>query len=126
MNRTVNDQIQSLIQCEGVDKGSLSDGFHTFDELYEHRTILYIALCKKMWGMQPFTSYIVWRTRVHSDGTMFDGWFLLGINREEGKQITYHLPDKYWDDCHFAATLSKAPTFDGHTPKDVLKRLKTL
>lgn len=26
--------------------GDLSDGYHTFDELYEHRVVLYLSLAK--------------------------------------------------------------------------------
>lgn len=54
------------------------------------------------------------------------GWFILGINREKGKQISYHVPLKRWKETDFAQTLDKAPKFDGHTSQDVLNRLKTL
>jgi hypothetical protein len=93
----------------------MSDGFHTFDELYDHRIALYIALCKKTKG--------VWRSRIQSDGGCYPGWFLLGIGTEAGKQITYHLPLKYWKMTGFAQTKYKAPKWDGHTSADVLKRL---
>ena len=69
------------------------DGYHTFDELYDHRITLYIALLRT----QTKFSYIgaerrPWRTKAHSDGSLWDGWFILGIGLEKGKQITYHLP----------------------------------
>ena len=55
---------------------SISDGYHTFDELYDHRITLYIALCKSMCG--DFGDWRnVWRSQKHSDGTNYDGWFLL-------------------------------------------------
>jgi hypothetical protein len=98
----------------------ISDGYHTFGELYEHRNSLFIALCKT----QPKST--IWRSKLHSDGTGFDGWFLLGIHKNKGKQITYHLPISKWDETHFAKTLDKAPTFDGHTSADTLKRLREL
>lgn len=103
------------------------DGYHTFDELYEHRITLFIVLCKKynMPQNPPFDRRC-WRSKLHSDGTSFDGWFILGINKEKGKQITYHLPISKWEETNFAKTLEKAPEFDGHTPQDVLNRLKSL
>ena len=97
-----------------------SDGYHTFKELYEHRITLYIALCKSL------NNGNVWRSHLHSDGSNFDGWFILGIWREKGKQITYHLPNEKWEKTNFAETLDKAPDFDGHTSKDVLTRLSSL
>lgn len=108
--------------------GSLSDGYHTFDELYEHRIVNYIALCRVL----AFSDYgamdrsPVWRSKAHSDGSVWEGWFILGLFTEAGKQITYHLPDSKWDDCDFAEILGKAPEWDGHTSADVLERLKQL
>lgn len=98
--------------------GQISDGYHTFDELYEHRIELWIKLCHGSYG--------AWRTQTHSDGSCWEGWFVLGLGREQGKQITYHLPMSRWGDCAWADTLEIAPEFDGHTSADVLERLKGL
>lgn len=130
-------------EIEGPEEMECSDGYHTFSELYEHRIALYLALCKKInaedelnKSMRAFkegfafdrNSWIreVWRSKLHSDGTSFDGWFVLGVNKEEGKQITYHLPLVKWEETNFAETLDKAPEFDGHTAHDVLERFKKL
>ena len=107
---------------------SISDGYHTFDELYDHRITLYIALCKQI-NHQPYDDedkFEVWRSMVHSDGSNYDGWFLLGIGKRKGQQITYHIPNERWDETDFAVVLDKAPEFDGHTSQDVLNRIKLL
>lgn len=109
--------------------GNTSDGYHTFNELYEHRITLFIALCNKMtFLIHSMDGRGVWRSKKHSDGELAFGgdWFVLGINKEKGKQITYHLPIEKWDDTQFAETLETAPEYDGHTPDDVLERLKTI
>jgi len=107
------------------------DGYHTFDELYEHRITLFIALCKEFqWGLKrdgvALTYRLSWRSKLHHDGTFFDGWFIMGIGKKDGKQITYHLPMSKWEETKFAETLEKAPEFDGHTSDDVLERIKKL
>jgi hypothetical protein len=108
----------------GPDTVQVSDGFHTMDELYEHRVILYIVLCRILDGTDlPHT---VWKSREHSDGTKFPGWFVLGIDIKRGKQITYHVPDSKWDLCDFAEEFPKAPPFDGHTSDNALARLLEL
>lgn len=107
-----------------VGKLVISDGYHTMDELYKHRITLYIALCRDIHA-NNFED-IVWRSKLHADGSSFDGWFILGIYKEKGKQITYHLPLSKWDECAFAETLERGPEWDGHTPTDVLKRLSEL
>lgn len=102
----------------------VSDTYHTMDELYDHRITLFIALCKEF-AANRFED-VVWRSEAHSDGSKYDGWFILGIHKTEGKQITYHLPMARWDETDFAETLETAPKWDGHTSADVLNRLKAL
>lgn len=108
----------------------VSDGYHTIEELYDHRITLYIALCRTLVeaGENSMSQYFQfpWRSKVHSDGSTMDGWFIMGIGYESGGQISYHLPLSRWDETIFAKTLDKAPAWDGHTSADVLERLKTL
>lgn len=85
--------------------------------MYEHRISLFLALCKS----NPKKA---WVSRFHSDNTAYPGWFLLGIGKLPGDQITYHIPDKYWVFCSKYEKLDKAPDFDGHTSNDVLYRIK--
>ena len=99
------------------DRSKVSDGYHTFEELYAHRHWLFIALLKH----RPDA----WKSKKHSDGTMFDGMFIAGIGKKKGKQITYHLPNNLWRKVH-AEKLDTAPAFDGHTSENVVHRLKTL
>jgi hypothetical protein len=105
--------------------GETSDGYHTFNELYEHRDALFIALCAMLSEVNGFGLYeaLPWRSKLHSDGTMFDGWFIMGIRREPGHQISYHLPIAYWERTRFCLELDRAPPFDGHTSADVIQRL---
>lgn len=94
-----------------------TDGFHTFQELYEHRHALFINLLHS-------NPSISWRANVHEDGTMYDGWFIAGMNLPTG-MISYHLPVDMWEmlDGSLIATTNKAPKWDGHSPDDVVKRL---
>lgn len=96
---------------------SASDGHHTFDELYDHRNHLFAALMLS-------NADISWRSRLHHDGTMYDGFFIAGIRLVPGP-ISYHLPLSMWDflDFNDVETLERAPEYDGYTPADVVKRL---
>lgn len=117
-----------MIRAEG-EMMEVSDGYHTFDELYEHRIMLFLVLCKNLHDLLQIENpdkYQVWRSRTHSDGSSYDGWFVMGIGRGKGQQITYHVPEKYWEQTIFAETLEKAPEFDGHSSADVLERLSKL
>lgn len=106
------------------DKGNISDWYHTFNELYDHRITLFIALCRVL-----DVYMYVWRSKKHSDweicfwtGTQF----VLGIWEEKWEQITYHIPIERWKETDFATTLEKAPEWDLHTSEDVLERIKLL
>src|SRR5438552_1256739 len=108
----------------------IGDGYHTFDDLYDHRHTLFIALCKAFYKDPQYQlgqKAEIWCSKNHSDGSYYEGWFILGMGKEAGKQITYHLPARFWNEvCEFAEVLEKAPEWDGHTSQDVLARLKYL
>jgi hypothetical protein len=128
---TKEEEINQLIAvgkaAGNVDTNLISDGYHTFGELYAHRVGLFIALCRKVVYIEKRTGdkkpSSVWRSRRHADGESQDGWFVLGIGYKPGEQISYHLSADIWDETGFAVTLDAAPEFDGHTSDDVLKRL---
>lgn len=127
----VNPTKQHTQKCPKLSGGECTcDGYHTFDELYDHRITLYIALCRhkhELYAIENPGKHKVWRSKKHSDGSEWDGWFILGIGTEKGKQITYHIPVERWDETeHFAETLEKAPDWDGHTSADVIERIKAL
>ena len=90
---------------------NISDGYHTFGELYEHRHALFLALTA---ACGPGMSY---RGEV---GDHFPGWFLVGMNLPTG-QISYHLPEEYYP--LFGHCKAEVPEWDGHTPAQVVERL---
>lgn len=104
-----------------VATGDVSDGYHTFDELYAHRHALFAALCRTL-------SHRAWRAKAHHDGEAFEGYFIAGIDLALGgadKTVTYHLPLSDWDLLDAVdTTLDRAPEWDGHTPSDVVDRLR--
>ncbi len=107
-----------------ADRHCNCDGFHTFDELYEHRNRLFIELCS---FLVLIGRNSVWAAKAHSDGTMYEGYFVMGINTSAGSQITYHLPIKFFEEVkRFALIMDAAPVFDGHTSNDVLYRLSKI
>lgn len=94
-----------------------SDGYHTFKELYQHRMVLFAALC----NAYPERA---WKARKHHDGTMFgDEWFIAGIETPKG-QYTYHY-DNGWE-LFKVKELEFAPKWDGHRPADVARLLSLL
>ena len=98
--------------------GETSDGYHTFNELYHHRAVLFSVIVKAFQEK-------AWKARLHHDGTMYDGMFIVGIDTPEG-QASYHYDiDPYWDmfECR---ELERAPEWDGHTPAQAIERIRKL
>ena len=124
----LNNFIKTSAKAKTLDTNEISDGYHTFGELYEHRIALFIALCSQLNAAADETGRdtVVWKSKLHHDGTALDGWFIMGIFTEKGKQITYHLPLSYWDQLDWIETLENAPEWDGHTPADVVRRVVEL
>ena len=111
---------QSLDRLEKLEKeikdGTLSDGYHTFNELYEQRMYLFATIVNQNKDKS-------WKSFKHEDGKLcFDGdWFVVGIDTPKGS-YTYHYENKYWNlfDCQY---LEVAKHWDGHTDKDVSRLL---
>lgn len=93
---------------------SVSDGYHTFEELYFHRCVLFASLVNQ----NPDKS---WKSKLHEDGTMYPGYFIAGIKTPAG-DYSYHYPLEHWDlfECR---ELKFAPRWDFHQPKDVTRLL---
>lgn len=110
----LNDGIHIMREIDG----DTSDGYHTFNELYHHRAILFSVIVKAF-------SDKAWKSLRHHDDTMYDGMFIVGIDTPDG-QATYHYDiDPYWDifECR---ELERAPEWDGHTPAQAIERIRGL
>lgn len=94
--------------------GQVSDGSHTFDELYYHRMILFSVICNTHKSK-------AWKSWKHHDGTMYDDYFIVGVDTPEG-QYSYHYHKDHWDEFN-VIELDNAPEWDGHKPEDITRLL---
>lgn len=100
------------------DMGNVSDGYHTFNELYEHRHALFLALIKRYFLIGVTT----W---IDVDPTT-PGWFLAGIDTIDG-QVSYHLPERLLPAARqWVHEGAERIPYDGYTSEDVLRRLYAL
>lgn len=116
----INNMIREYKKSKVISTKQISDGHHTFDELYKHRIILFCTLCNLL-------PNISWKSKKHYDEEnepMFDGNFIAGMNTPEGI-VTYHIKLEYWDLFNISE-LDRAPKYDGYTSDDVLKRILSL
>ena len=107
---------QKVIDDEFCKSGEASDGYHTFNELYDFRREYNAALVNSgIW--KAHKSYR------HHDGELCfgGGWFIVMIETPFG-QISNHYENKYWNEFH-CEEKEFADEWDGHTEKDVIARL---
>lgn len=103
-----------VVPKEGI--GDFSDGYHTFNELYHHRAVLFSFVCNSM--PRNFS----WKSMRHHDGTMHDGMFIVGVETPHGPATYHYDVDPYWNLFH-TQELPTAPEWDGHTPDEAIRRL---
>ena len=106
-----------VVEVPDGNKGKISDGYHSFDDLYHQRAVLFAALVK------THKEY-AWKSWRHYDGELPFGktdYFIVGIDTPEGT-YTYHYHGEYWDmfDCK---ELPRGKEWDGHTDQDVARLL---
>ena len=110
----INNDIKEYKDRTKNSADDISDGYHTFGDLYKHRTYLLALAMIHL----PYA----WKARKHEDGTMFDGMFVVGFPTPNG-MVTYHCDNEYWNDFK-VPEIPHAPHFDGYSDADVLDREK--
>ena len=109
--------LADLIEPQPID-GNTSDGYLTFDELYHHRAVLFSVIVKNF-------ATRAWKSKLHADGTMYEGMFIVGIETPDG-QATYHYDvEPYWN-LFRCKEVDRAPEWDGHTPDQAIERIGKL
>jgi hypothetical protein len=105
---------------DGINTNEISDGYHTFGELYDHRLALTSVLAADM----AFKGQRVWRSKAHhpEDGPIFEGYFIIGMELSTGT-ITYHYSLECWDYFPAVPELEHGPKWDGAVPADTVVRL---
>lgn len=97
-----------------IEGDDISDGYHTFGELYDHRCALFVRLCL----MQP--ARCAWKR----DGDT-PGWIILYCELQSDGQISYHVPETFIPALDAGGIREDAELeWDGHNSQDVLNRLK--
>ena len=104
-------------QVEPTDKGEISDGYHTFNELYYYRMLYnaaFFSLLPKEW---------VHKSKRHHTGEecFGGGWFIVMAQLPTG-QISNHYELKDWDLFHVQEK-EIADEWDGHSPQEAADRL---
>lgn len=97
-----------------MENGEISDGYHTFNEIYYHRLVLARALFN-------LARNDCLKSKKHDDGTMFNGYFIVGLNTKQG-WATYHYPLEEWD-SFLCKEVEYFPKWDGHTSNDAINRI---
>jgi hypothetical protein len=110
--------------------GQVSDGYHTFDELYHYRMLYNAAFVNQLAytaderGVSDKTPIPVksWR---HSDGELCfgkDNYFVVVVQLPTG-QVSNHYHGEHWD-LFQVDQVERAPEWDGHTPQQAAERLE--
>ena len=94
----------------------ISDGYHTFDELYEHRCLLFINLVLALKGVNASA----WKSDLD-----FGSWFCLYLETEYG-QISYHIPNKFLFLVEPEIPQVDNYKWDGHSSATVIERLNMM
>lgn len=89
----------------------ITDGYHTFEELYMHRRVLSSII------FNLFPQY-AWKSWKHSDGEAWDGLFITGVSIPGVGDYSYHYHEEFWDEFD-VPEVEFAPAYDGHKPEDI-------
>jgi hypothetical protein len=109
---------------DSLEVGDVSDGYHTFDELYEFRKA-YNALLFNQWHERDL--YSVHKSLRHHDGELcFGGGSFIVVAMTPYGQISNHYNVRDWELFRVPEEEKALFEYDGHTSADVLERLLKL
>ena len=109
---------------EGVKIEDISDGYHSFKELYEFRKMYNAALFNRL---HLSGLYDVHKSERHYEGDecFGGGWFIV-VAILPGGQISNHYPMDDWLKFRIPQVDKAKYPFDGHTGDDALERLASI
>ncbi len=121
-NMEIKDLVPSIKEEE---IGQVSDGYHTFDELYYYRMLYNAAFLNELaWYEDNATSFNIYKSKRHHTGEecFGGGWFIVMVDLPTG-QVSNHYEMKYWD-LFKIPEKEIADEWDGHTPQIAAERLR--
>lgn len=132
MDDKVNRLIKTFYNVENINKiiqdnidendiENISDGYHTFKELYDFRKLYNAAFFNEL---SKNNVCKVHKSKRHSDGELCfgGGWFIVMAELSTG-QISNHYELSDWN-LFKCKEQEFADEWDGHTPEDVIERIK--
>lgn len=107
---------------EKLDMGNVSDGYHTFDELYRYRMLYNAAFFNELAKKGDIK---VCKSHRHYDGEecFGGGWFIVMAELPTG-QISNHYENRHWELFNIPE-LDTAWEWDGHTPNEAADRIES-
>ena len=119
--RTITVQNSESDDQRVLTEEEISDGYHTFKELYEYRLLYNAAFFNEL---AKEGTIKVHKSKRHSTGELCfgGGWFIVMAELPTG-QISNHYELKDWNLFH-CQEQEKADVWDGHTPQEASKRLR--
>ena len=101
--------------------GDVSDGYHTFNELYRYRLLYNAAFFNELAKLGKVE---VCKSHKHYDGEecFGGGWFIVMAELPTG-QVSNHYENKDWD-LFNVPELETAFEWDGHTPNEAADRIE--
>lgn len=137
----INNTIKNAKEELGMETDLISDGWHSFGDLYSFRlayNALAFNLLRELQDLTPLSQSITafpildyWDTNVHKSWKHHDGeycfgeekkWFIVAAKLPTGV-ITNHYKAEFWDLFQIPEVEKSIFPFDGHTAHDALERI---
>ncbi len=106
----------------GVDVGQVSDGFHTFNQIYDTRMAYNAAFFNLLEKIQPGSVVKSFRHHGDEEPIFGGGWFAVRALLD-GKQVTQHYKEECWYNFNCPEVENLPEEWDGHTNADAIIRL---
>lgn len=124
--RVRDDETNTAVVASYDKMSEISDGYHTFAELYRYRMLYQAAWFNEIQldhESEGYSNYGLCKSKLHHDGTMFEGGYFIVVAQLPTGQISNHYKLEHWD-MFKLPEVEKAPEWDGHTPTEAADRIE--
>lgn len=117
----LNEIIKSHKKGKTINTKNISDGHHTFGELYNRELVLF----RLVTSAYPKLSFKSLKHYDEENDPIFNGDFMVGIYTPKGP-ITYHFKLEYLDSFKHISYIPKGPKYDNYTEDEKNERINYL
>lgn len=97
--------VEQILKTQKDQEKKIEELTEDFKDIFLTKSLLLVYMTK----LNPD---ICWKARRNEIGHFEEDFFILGINKDKEKTVSFYVPIRYWDNLEGIETFDVAPNYD--------------